>query len=79
MSGLDDLFAKAGPTMSVTQVADLLGMSKQGIYGWLTEGVIPGYKVGQTWFIVRDELKATLRKGANPAAVADDVAEPDER
>ena len=71
MSGLDDLFADAGPTMSPAQVADLLGMSKQGIYGWLNEGVIPGYKVGQTWFIVRDELKATLRKGANPAAATE--------
>ena len=75
MSGLDELFAGAGPTMSPTQVADVLGMSNQAIYRWLADGVIPGYKVGASWFIVRDELKATLRRGANSAAAAESQEE----
>ena len=29
------------------------------------DGVIPGYKVGSTWFILRDELRQTLEAGAN--------------
>ena len=40
-------------------------MTKPGVYKWLHEGVLPGYKVGSTWFILRDELKETLRAGAN--------------
>lgn len=64
-SGLDALFAGRKDTLSVPEVADMLGMTKPGVYKWLHEGVIPGYKVGSTWFILRDELKETLRAGAN--------------
>jgi len=64
-SGLDALFAGRKETLSVPEVADLLGMTKPGVYKWLHEGVLPGYKVGSTWFILRDELKETLRAGAN--------------
>ncbi len=63
--GLDALFEGRGPTLSAGEVAELLGMTKQGVYHWLRDGVLPGYKVGTTWFILRDELKETLRKGAN--------------
>ena len=64
-SGLDELFQGQPPTLTVSQVAQILGMTKQGVYNWVRDGVIPAYKVGSTWFIVRDELKATLRAGAN--------------
>lgn len=63
--GLDDLFEGKKATLSVQEVADLLGMTKQGVYHWLRDGVIPGYKIASNWFILRDELKETLRKGAN--------------
>lgn len=63
--GLDALFEGRGSTLSAPEVAEMLGMTKQGIYHWLRDGVIPGYKVGTTWFILRDELKETLRKGSN--------------
>jgi excisionase family DNA binding protein len=63
--GLDALFEGRDPTLSAPEVAEMLGMTKQGVYHWLRDGVIPGYKVGTTWFILRDELKETLRKGAN--------------
>ncbi|MFC0456203.1 helix-turn-helix domain-containing protein [Arthrobacter liuii] len=63
--GLDALFEGRRETLTVPEVAELLGMTKPGVYKWLKEGVIPGYKVGATWFILRDELKETLRQGAN--------------
>lgn len=62
---LDAMFEGRPSTLSVQEVADLLGMTKPGVYKWLKDGVIPGYKVGSTWFILRDELKATLQAGAN--------------
>lgn len=63
--GLDRLFADLPPTLSTQQVADLLGITKPGVYKWLKEGVLPGYKLGGTWVVLRDELKEALRAGAN--------------
>lgn len=62
---LDALFEGRADTLTAQEVADLLRMTKQGVYNWLRDGVIPGYKVGTSWFILRDELKATLRAGGN--------------
>lgn len=66
---LDALFEGRDQTLSAQEVADLLHMTKQGVYHWLRDGVIPGYKLGTTWFILRDELKQTLRAGANQPRV----------
>lgn len=63
--GLDALFEGRRDTLTAPEVAEMLGMTKQGVYHWLRDGVIPGYKLGSQWFILRDELKETLRKGAN--------------
>lgn len=63
--GLDRLFEGHREMLSAPEVAELLGMTKQGVYNWLREGVIPGYKLGTSWFISRDELKEALRRGAN--------------
>lgn len=68
-SALDALFEGREATLSVPEVAEILGMTKPGVYKWLKDGVIPGYKVGATWFILRDELKATLQAGSNARAV----------
>ena len=76
--GLDALFEGRGPTLSAGEVAELLGMTKQGVYHWLRDGVLPGYKVGTTWFILRDELKETLRKGANAGPARSDQGKGDE-
>lgn len=62
---LDALFAGLPATLSAPDVAALLGISKQGIYRWINDGVIPAYRVGAVWIIVRDELKATLEAGSN--------------
>lgn len=62
---LDALFEGLPPTLDPGDVAKLLGMTKQGVYIWLREGVIPGYQVRSTWFILRDELKDALLAGAN--------------
>lgn len=63
--GLDTLFEGRRPTLTAPEVAEILGITKQGVYHWLRDGTIPGYKVGSTWFIITAELKETLRQGAN--------------
>ena len=62
---LDELFNAFPLTLTVDEAADLLNVSRKNAYLWLRNGVIPGYKLGGTWFIIRDELKETLRQGAN--------------
>jgi excisionase family DNA binding protein len=64
-SGLDALFEGRPATLSVQDVADIFNVSKPGVYKWLKDGVIPGYKLGVTWFILRDELKERLEAGTN--------------
>lgn len=68
-SGLDALFQGRKETLTVPEVAEMLNVTKPGIYKWLKDGVIPGYKIGSTWFILRDELKEALEAGANARRV----------
>lgn len=72
MTHLDALFEDLPARLDVQQVADLLGISNKGVYSWLKEGVIPGYQVGRTWIIVRDELKDSIRDGRNSAVLPDE-------
>ncbi len=71
MSELDKMFENKPELLTVPEVAEILRMTKQAVYNWLREGELPGYKISKTWFISRDELKETLRKGANKASRQD--------
>lgn len=62
---VDKLFEGQPATMTAGEVAEVMGLSKQAVYKWLHDGVIPGYKLGNTWFILRDSLKDTMRAGSN--------------
>ena len=62
---LDALFGDLPLTLSVQDVAQMFNLTKPGVYKWLRDGVIPGYKLGSTWFILRDELKTQLEAGSN--------------
>jgi excisionase family DNA binding protein len=68
MSFIDDLFATYPVVMSVSQVAEVLGRPKPTIYKWLGDGTIPGSKVGESWVIYRDEIKAIVASGRNLVA-----------
>lgn len=71
MTALDELFEGQPATLDPADVAEILGMTKQGVYNWLKNGTIRGYKMGSSWFIIRDELKAQLAAGANRESEAD--------
>ena len=66
---VDRLFDQSPPTLGATEVAERLGVSAKSVYTWLKDGLIPGYKIGSTWFILRDELKEALEAGANARRV----------
>lgn len=63
--GLGEVLADLPPMLSSAQVSKLLGMSLQGVQKWLKEGVLPGYKVGRTWFVTRTDLERVFRAGSN--------------
>lgn len=65
MNRLDELFAGLPARMRIHEVAVLLNMTDQGVQKWVTAGVIPAYKVGRSWIILRDELRDTLAAGSN--------------
>lgn len=65
MSYLDDLFARYPMTMSVPQVAEVLGRPHSTIYKWLGDGTIPASKIGDSWIIYRDEVKEIVASGRN--------------
>lgn len=65
VSALDDLFADEPRMLTVTRVAEVLGMSPKGVYKWIDEGTLPAYKVSGRWFVVRDELVQVLAGGSN--------------
>lgn len=64
-SRLDELFSDLPLRLDIGQVAELFGMSTQGVYKWVNTGVIPAYKIGDRWVILRDELRDTLASGSN--------------
>lgn len=72
---LDALFEGRPATLDVPEVAALLGLTKQSVYNWLRDGVIPGYKLGSVWVILRDDLKETVRQGTNRPPTNDRVAD----
>lgn len=65
MSALKALFADEPRMLTVTRVAEVLGMSPKGVYKWIDEGTLPAYKVSGRWFVVRDELVQVLEDGSN--------------
>ncbi len=66
-SRLDEFFEGQPNRMSPKDVATLLGVTDAAVYVWLRDGVIPGYQLGRTWVILRDELKDALVAGQSPA------------
>lgn len=65
MTNLDDFFRDVPDQLGVKDVATLLGVSTQGVYTWLNDGILPGYRIGKTWFILREDLKELMRAGSN--------------
>ena len=64
-SRLDELFDRYPEHLSVPQLAELLGVKRTTAYKWLQTGVVPAYKLGGAWVILRDEVRDLLKSGRN--------------
>ena len=65
MSRFDEMFSEQPKLLRVSQVAQLLGKTSQGVLRWINTGVLPAYKLGDTWFILRDDLRDAMSAGGN--------------
>ena len=49
--------------LSVDEMAEYLGVSKDSVYAWVNDKGMPGFKVGRFWKFKRDEVDAWVRQG----------------
>ncbi len=56
------------PWLSVDQIAEYLGVSRDTIYAWLNHKQMPGHRVGHLWKFKRAEVDSWVRGGgaSNP-------------
>lgn len=49
--------------VSVEEIAEHLGVSKDTVYGWITKREMPAHKVGRLWKFKTDEVDDWVRRG----------------
>jgi excisionase family DNA binding protein len=56
----DDSFVTSSELMSLSEVAQYLGMAERTIYLWAQERKLPAFKLGSSWRFRRSEIDAWL-------------------
>ena len=54
--------------LSVGEIAEYLGISKDTVYTWVTTKDMPGHKVGRLWKFKKAEIDEWVRAGGASAA-----------
>lgn len=49
--------------MSVDEIAEYLGVSKDTVYSWLSKKQLPGHRVGRFWKFKRGEVDEWVHSG----------------
>ncbi|CAM3871520.1 methylation-associated defense system helix-turn-helix domain-containing protein MAD1 [Bordetella tumulicola] len=49
--------------LSVEEIANYLGVTKDTIYTWVTGGNMPGHKVGRFWKFKQEDVDAWVKGG----------------
>ncbi|HYN30349.1 MAG TPA: helix-turn-helix domain-containing protein [Dermatophilaceae bacterium] len=62
---LEELFAVYGTHLSIEDLAEIFGVAPPTVYRWLRTGVIPAYKTGTTWVVLRDEVRDWMETQRN--------------
>jgi excisionase family DNA binding protein len=58
--------------LSVEEIAEYLGVSKDTVYTWVTGTDMPGHKVGRLWKFKVDEVDSWVRKGGAASSARGD-------
>jgi len=59
----------------VSEVAEILGVSRQTVLKYIKSGVVPGLRVGGRYLIMKDEFEQFLRSGSRIQALQTEEAE----
>ncbi|UQA57102.1 methylation-associated defense system helix-turn-helix domain-containing protein MAD1 [Polyangium aurulentum] len=54
--------------LSVDEIAEYIGVSKDTVYTWVTSKGMPGHKVGRFWKFKREDVDAWVRDGGSASA-----------
>ncbi len=57
--------------MSVDEIAEYLGVSKDTVYTWVTSKDMPGHKIGRLWKFKREDVDAWIRAGGAASSTGD--------
>ncbi|MFC1500145.1 helix-turn-helix domain-containing protein [Candidatus Zixiibacteriota bacterium] len=57
----------------VSEVAEILGISRQTVLKYIKNGIVPGLRVGGRYLIMKDEFEAFLRSGGGKSAIAEEI------
>jgi excisionase family DNA binding protein len=49
--------------LSVGEIAEYLGISKDTVYAWITEKGLPGHRIGRLWKFKCSEVDEWVRQG----------------
>lgn len=61
--------------LSVDEIAEYLGVSKDTVYAWVSGKGMPGYKVGRFWKFKKEDVDAWVRAGGAASISDDDLEE----
>jgi excisionase family DNA binding protein len=53
--------------LSVEEIAEHLGVTKESIYRWIEKRRLPAHKLGKLWKFNKDEVDAWVRSGQGRA------------
>ena len=54
----------------VSEVAEILGVSRQTVLKYIKDGLVPGIRVGGRYLIMKDEFETFLRSGGRGSEMA---------
>lgn len=58
--------------LSVGEIAEYLGISKDSVYAWIEKKGLPGHRIGRLWKFKRSEVDDWVHKGKAADAQRDD-------
>ena len=61
--------------LSVDEIAEYLGVSRDTVYAWVTTKGMPGFKVGRFWKFKKEEVDSWVRDGGAASSTDEDLEE----
>lgn len=60
---LDQALSRFAPLLTSRDLQKIFGVGEKPVYRFLDEGMVPAYRLGRRWFILRDQLRDAIAAG----------------